>query len=568
MSMHGYRIGVYRKSLFWTVAVVASWFLLVGFYYEEGTDSYFKLLANGFYTDEPEHFYNLGILRYHSFIFKPLYIVVPAMEWYDVFTVLHVSFGVYIYFLLCGKLLEKVSIGPLASTLIYLFSISGLLEFLTFVQITRIAFLIAGGGYLFLYFSFSETKNKPVLKTGSFWLSWFAIGYAALLRIEPVILLSLFFVPAAWLFMGVKSFGPFLRIHIPVFLVLTLVSVSYRISITPEDVYYARIRPYTYTLWDFKRSSDNLRLNGNDSLVVQAVNSKFLMDTAQMNPAFFERIGLIPMDKSLGQIENYFTDIPYTLHKLWETRESILRDYGSYIPIAIALLVLVPLCIADARMRRQWILYQLWFLFFILGIAVFLKLEHRVIGPFFSINIFSIFVFLRVNESRGAKPDLKLFLLCCILFGATFVLHCKWFQKVKTESETIEAYAEYMERVYCPAYTVFAELGFSERMGYRLFGPKYHPENYFSITNAHVFMYASYRQKMKELTGAADFVGYMDYLATHSSLLLVPSRKMDMLLAYTNAVYGTRYRSIEFSPLMNKKETAILKIGIYEVCEE
>src|SRR5690606_19963393 len=121
------------------------------------------------------------------------------------------------------------------------------------------------------------------------------LGY--FIRIESALLITAVVLPPFVLFSRLRF--KILRYLSPVFVLIGVLSVLLNINFTQADKDYAALRPYQFILWDF---SDNYQVDGlitkKDSVKFDIAKQKFFADPDELNPEFFDRIGVIKADKT------------------------------------------------------------------------------------------------------------------------------------------------------------------------------------------------------------------------------------------------------------------------------
>ena len=104
------------------------------------------------------------------------------------------------------------------------------------------------------------------------------------------------------------------------------VSIFVNIPKTPEEAYYLKIRPYEFALTDFDRGSAEVYLQSKeDSVIFNSCVNFFFADSAKCNLPFFEKIGVIPLDKTPSSLARRILHFQFQQNKIKVFLE-ILKD--------------------------------------------------------------------------------------------------------------------------------------------------------------------------------------------------------------------------------------------------
>ena len=504
-----------------------TWGLCFGFFYEEGTDSFFKLLSNGFYTGNHDYYFNLGILRYHSICYSFLYSKWPNTEWYDVFTFFHLVL-LTVAIILALKLIWKRYVWLLLLVIISLF-----LEQFFLVQLTRLAFLITGLAVLVLTSDCDDRKQSSSL------LLFFLVLYGGLIRIDSSVLAMVIVAPAIVVFLLRFQSQKKLTPVVVALVLITLLSYSYTVPLTDVDQKYDTIRPYTYTLWDYRGPAvDHTNLSPLQLGIISVFERKFFDDSQVINEAFFVDAGIDGMDKRFDGIRNQFENGIRYLPEFFRFGYKDLFKYSWSIALFLGFIATTTLRLVPNK-RIYFLLLSLWPLSVIMILAVFFKLESRIVSPIVLLSIIQgtllfkdhMVVGTRVIDIIGVLPIIP------ILYGAVMVKN-----DVQVRSELFQVE---LSDIYASTESpLFVTMNVLEQAHSALTFQAHAPmPSLYSIHNAHVSMYPSYRKKMFDLTNGKDFKSYLGYLSNCDHCLVLSSRyrietlQMFVDLCYTDSQY-------------------------------
>lgn len=508
--------------------ILSLWTLLFGFYYEEGTDVYLKLIANGFYTGSPEILFNEGLLKAHGYLLQTFYITNANIEWYDILSFFHIGILILLFLYVLKSILRK----QIGIKLIILFPIVVLfLNSLFFIQSTRIAIMIGGILFIILF-------EKLNFQKFSFPILLFLVGgieYAALIRLDSVLLMFLFFIPFL-IFSLLKSYK---KAHVftigLLFLSIFLTNIYYQSDQLEVDLQYSKIKPYTYTLWDFERTPVT-SYSFKDSVIIESVKRKFLDDELVINKGFFEKAEILAIEKDKSNLLNVLSNSKQIFVDFWTKKMFNYREYLPMLLLYVFLVIMFHFKISKSE-TKHFLFSQLWFMLLCGFIIVFLKPEFRVLSPFLAVNL------LYLLNTFKLKPINKWNALI-INFMAMFVLVLNYskYEGIKENTQKFVSNISWLNSNYSHK-TLFTTLNIFDFANTQLVMNKpFQVANYYTIHNAQAYMYASYKKEMKLLTNSDNFIGYVSYISSCKECLLISSKyRIETLQNYLDAVYGKKY---------------------------
>lgn len=502
-----------------------------GVFYENTNDTVAQTYINGYFSNQSVVFPNtFGCFTLLSYLLNWLFIRYPNIYWYDGFqlTILVLS-CLYLYFLLMSSIKEKRVAKIVFRALLFLV-IAGV--FLRPAEFTRTTILLAGLSMVGMYRMKSSNSFTFLLCQAIFLIS-------LLMRIEAAAVS--FLLVSAHFFASSTNSMLWLRKFVFSGILMVGISILVNTPITNIDNDYLNIRPYEYAITDFDKEHSSVKLeNKEDSVVFHACTQFFFADVQHADITFFKKIGLGTFDKTPVSLIKKFI--------LFDIKAVKIHQFFDVL-VAIKWLVLTWLCSVlfffySVPFSAKHLLTNMFSVFVITWISVFMKSEAHVIAPLFAIllllNLLTVFENVAIFPHKG-RNYLILGALLIILPNAIFC------QK-ETSKEKIVAtdyyfnVAKYLSQH--PHESILLNVS-SWDQGHR----KMFQRNHFSsIPNAFVLdggiLYGntSYQQLMKEVTGSDTFIGHWEYFVGKRHCTFLSSLdRMNMLVEYVNTVYGKQY---------------------------
>lgn len=511
-ARHILRSFPYLMSLLLTIVVVGFCYWMMGLYYEEGTDPYFKIISAGYYIGSPQPYFNLAIHNLLSFGYAALYKLNPNVAWYDwimlSFTTLAGMLG-FRTLMLLGQRLQPM--GWLRWLVCIILSLL-LIENLVLIQLTRTSFILAGSALLLIADArlTGDALNPHI--TLKMILLYLAVLLALLIRVEPPVLLVLFLGGALFLFRGFSyaTLKESFRIMWPALAMIVLLGVWLRFPHIEADKFYNDIRPYTYTLWDYGVNPDELTLNDKkDSTLFYAAQQHFIADEQVFTPQAFNKIGLEPVDKSPQYWAAY---LKRALMKLDMGKVEPSTQRSDYKRIVF---ILIFLALAHLIYTRHWKTH-LFFIASLLAIWIFMKMEYRIIQPYLLFYALSCWLLLPVARKTGKSRVATAILLLIVLISGIGLAG-----NALSKTREHERMQRYLNRVmvqvecrYKKAY-ILPGLGLMEKLENHMFNGDWKPDynRYASVDNGLLYLYPSEQQRMQDITGQRAFVDRIKHIA-------------------------------------------------------
>lgn len=383
--------------------------LFAPLYYETGNDVFSKLISSGTFTGIPEGVissYGSAVLL--SDFYALLYKQYPLVPWFDFFNLLYLSVAsVHVWILLKPYMINApIGFKLLALTISLLF-----IQNILFSEPTRTGILLSGTSLIILY-----TRQKTSNTTKIFLLFFSIIGF--LIRIEAGILAFALIHTIGFLYTERRN--SFLYNNIILYILIGLLLIFINIPRNDAEKNYLTIRPYQFSLWDFFPEHNNLRLYSYaDSVKLNTSKQFFLADEQALNFEFFERIGIVAVDKTPAYLPNYIKSL--NSHKL--KFEKYLKQYFS----TYLTFILIWVSVFIAFTYRSKYKVKLAAIFFmcvgtLAAITFFMKMEDRLFFSLICLNILTIVAFNDdVIQKIKAASWFTLLCLMLLLFSGQLI---------------------------------------------------------------------------------------------------------------------------------------------------
>jgi hypothetical protein len=503
------------QLLLGTIACIIVAMASGGFIYDGGSDVYTERLISGYITSVPEHFmFTFGFHLFTGYLLKWCYVLFPNFPWYDSWSLLLILFAYGLGALWLKAKLEKQYswlILPLYSLLMF--------ENIRYIEITKTAYFLSLFSLLHLLLPAKLlTKKSKLFFILSFTLGLFTrceAGFLAILTSIPMVVS--FSYPLNIL--GIKNMIQqyFLLAPILVFTVLVL-----NVPWTSEDELYLKIRPYQFTLWDFKEADNTYCAeNSKDSTILFAAQNSFMADTKNMNADFFKKNCVIAKDKTLFSLQNYFRDSSQLVSKFSIGLSLQLHKYWS----AFFFLLTVLVASAIPRNERKTIfvpllIFSSYALILIISIAALMKTEDHVMLPLISTVWFAvIFLFFRKNQNAYLVA-------CCFLFFEIFSLISLYDKIHQRELESNQMAVLEKEIELLPQNSIVCfDLYTLVKLHSKLFSKDRIQRTIepYSFDNGFIYLCESWKAKTKKLFGSGDLekVFNSNFVATNRDVYFV-----------------------------------------------
>lgn len=551
------KIGPLGKSFIGAVLLHVLCYVVWGMYYSEFSDRFFTAYVDGSFSGgiTKPIFYNYGFYTALSHLMAFGYHALPQFNWYGIFgagfmLMATTGFGwiCYSYLLAFYKHRWLVIGGILLLLPFWCYHI-------VMYRTTELAFLACGIGILGLVVSYLPTVSEHVvqLKRARVFFTVMLL-FAVFIRLEPTLMCTAIFLPyGLWVAGNRTARVGLFKISLVVLPVFSGAYLLYLGATGPAEKIFRDTRVYTHTLWDFGQDESLFHLStAADSVKLEAAQSFFISDEAELSPEFYNSIGVIPLEKSLGSFEDYFVGFDLRIAKALDVWHHLLIEQTTFFVAYGLALVFVILLLAANRLGKGLallLLMQLWFWAILIGVTVFMKMELRVMAPLITLGLITLTLF-PVLLLRPDWQDRKANAILLGLFGLIFL----WPTYLKTQ-ELRESAANY--HIGCQNMQAFkAELkqprfeksimvfhSFAWQMLYAdlLDNNEFaHNTNFLAIDNGEMYMYPQFKKAMEKCCGGYGVGQLAQYLVGHKSQVVFVSdeARMDLMKRYIETVYG------------------------------
>ncbi len=523
-------------------------------YYEDpNEDGYCAIIMRGDFTGGPDVLPNSsGLWIGLTYALKDLFQWKPGIDWYGVI----VASGYCFLLFQISQLIPLIYSGLKKTagkwlTIALLFCIAVFFsENLFLWQFTRLSLLLSGLSLFRIWMDIRAKENPAPYSRSSYLLNVICFTYAACLRPEPAVLNLVIWLPLAMLdYVNGASFKKYTA-FIPPVLIIGLLSVIVNHPINEADSNYLAFRKYQFSFFDYKQPVSSLKINtAKDSMIYTAATTAFLSDSANLNTAYFKRVGILPMDKTPSSIPYYFHNLSSGPGKIKRALEKLtIGSPGLTIFYFLCMLCGFAVVYAGGRKKLLWYaLSQLWPIFLFLGVTVFMKMENRVLVPmmwcFLIQNL--VWCYNLANDNRVSSKMTTMFAIIIMLIAAPAVkldaskIYSRWTAKKHEEKEadklavSIHSQTTHIIVINDNACSKFYIRPF--KPSYSFPGKKIICLNYFQL-----FWLASYGPYMESVFGKRDLPGIMEALKQRKNDVTFVSKinRMEFIENYLKVVYN------------------------------
>lgn len=540
------------RTLIWTAIGVL--LLLLGplcgiCYYEDHEDPYLTVLSQGNLTGGPQLIPNtLGVWFGITRLMLVAYQHSPGFDWYAVCLLL--GYILLIYQLVSAVINLQYHLNgskSIAYALLLVLAIT-FSENLLLWQLTRLSLLLAGISMFNMWYGLTFSNSKKIL-SAKFLFSLACFTYAGIIRIEPATLVLALCLPLFIIsFLLDKKLKAYLPLLMPAFVIIAL-SVLVNTSFNNTDSKYLEFRKYQFSLFDFKQPSSSMRLESyRDSVIFNAATLAFVNDSQNINPAFFKRIGVLPLDKTVSSIPHYFQNLSSAPLKLKRSAFRILEANAGLVLIYFftSLFIGHSFFKSGGKCFYGFTLAQLWAIALYVGVTSFMKMENRVLAPmlwcFILIN-FSFWVYLLPEEALTLRKTLKwkafiiLIVVAAVIDGNNTYRH--WGYRLEDKSQTNALFTKLNQR---QEQIIVVGATFISRLHLQPFSQNavLSGKKLVSIDNCFYWMLPGYAPYVERVCGTSDAVGAVRNFEIQKQNVLFASTqgRIDLMQQYFSAVYN------------------------------
>ncbi len=513
------------------IGVIALFFR--GFYYQTESDTVFPVYMFGIYNGGtnaiPDTF---GCFSLISHVFNHLYLAGAGSDIYDWFQLLAVLICVaYWSYQVLGRVFFSSGARWLSAPLAV-----AIMDPLLPLEFSKTAMMLSITGF-------------HVTLVGRAWnhflIGGMLVALGFLVRAEPatIMLVMLFLVALTQL--G-HSFHRrwVLSIALSATVILSLSIAVTNAGRKPADVRYKEIRPYEYVLVDFRKDLDEAGISDRDKVKLKAAQSFFFADTDELNVAFFEQVGVRPMDKSPMPLFREFIEFDWFVDG-WSR---FLHSAGA-LKFHFLALLLLPALLWNRHPRLA--VFIVLIIALILTMSLFLKTEHHFITAIITVAVIIVCCQYLVETSTEKERTtgwgaglLTVLALLMMSEKLSIVARSKekndYFQGVAADLDALRPES------------LVLNVSFWDRYRYRLFAP-IKPVGHRLVTvcdGGIIHLNDSYQQMLIQRTGKRAFSKQFEELIGAGDRIFVSSdQRMNLITEYFNVVHGCEVSYMEMPGL-------------------
>ena len=544
-------------------------------FYDEGTDSYYRVAIEGLFTSEAEHLPAAwGKWTFISVLQQQLYQLFPAVSWYSV-SLLLTSVWTVMLFVSIARLVwteSRSNTGAwIQASLLGLFGLL-YLENIVLIQFTRMAHFLCLFGLVYVILSIRNNKK----------LSWFvllngtaAFVVGAMIRLEPA-LLSLGLLIPLLIYMyfskqiSLKRVAPTL---VAPFIICLVISTLINTATTESDKLTVMHNKFLHNTDGVKYGNDELNIQTkSDSLAYNITHSYFLNDPEYINEEFVNRIGLRAF-LSPTTLTDHITDGAKLVSKLQTVGWPYLKEHSGLSLLFLLISLVAVLSANSLILRLSSLLVVLIFAGYYVIISGYMKMDHHVFVPlFFSFGfLLTLIIETRINGKFLGVLALVLAVLVSKHEASYLVDQLKY---KRIETALIEDYMAKAKGLNSE-YNVFG-LRSIFRFYTRPFqkNPFSRKDNLVSFEPGLIFVLPTYEQRLINVMGSKDLTECWELLAKHSesTTFMVKYERLETILDYFNQQHGTNLSAVIIDPswknVYDNKLQASHGLGLFKVVSE
>jgi hypothetical protein len=533
-----------------------------GIYYSEFSDRFFTAYVDGSFSGgiAKPIFYNYGFYTALSHLMAVGYNMLPQLNWYGVFGETFMLFATTGFLWIAYAYWHTIAhMRIIAAGLILL-----LLPFWSYhivmYRTTELAFLACGIGILGLVVSYLPIVMQRIPKLLQVRVFFTVLLLLAVfIRLEPTLMCTAIFLPyGLWVARQGKARVGLFKVSLVVLPVFAGAYMLYLGATGPAERMFRDTRVYTHTLWDFGQDENLFQLTtAADSIKLEAAQTYFISDEQALSPEFYESIGVLPLEKSLGSLGEYFVGFNLRVAKainVWH--DLALKQPIFFIAYTLALFFALVLLGFNHQNKKLLLILamQLWFWAILFGVTVFMKMELRVMAPLLTLGLVSLTLFpiLLLPEGwMGRRFNMPFMLLSgmCLLVPA--VLKTQELQQSAANyqlgKENMLAFkVELKQPQFEGRILVFHSFAFQLLYADLFDNNEFaREENFLAIDNGEMYMYPQFKQAMTAYCGGYGVADIANYLVAHKEQVVFVSdgARMDLMERYIETVYAIPFKT-------------------------
>lgn len=538
-----------------------------GMYYSEFSDRFFTAYVDGSFSGGATKpiFYNYGFYTALSHLMAVAYSALPQFNWYGIFGetfMLLATTGfvwlVYAYWL-------SFTYQRWMAAFIVLLLLPFWCYHIVLYRTTELAFLACGIPILGLVASYLPIVVQRIGKLQQVRVFFTVLLLLAVfIRLEPTLMCTVIFLPYGfWVARQGSALAGLFKVTLVVLPVFVGAYMLYLGATGPAEKIFRDTRVYTHTLWDFGQDENLFHLStAADSVKLEAAQSYFISDEEELSPYFYESIGVLPLEKSLGSLGEYFVGFNLRVAKALNVWHGLALEQPTFfIAYALALLFAIVLLAFNYEHKKLILLLamQLWFWAILFGVTVFMKMELRVMAPLITLGLVTLTVFpilLMPEGWQGRRFNMVFMLLSglCLLVPAllkTSELRQSAANYKLGKENMLTFKAELKQPQFEGKIMVFHSFAFQMLYADVFDNNEFaHNRSFVAIDNGEMYMYPQFKQAMTNLCGGFGVGDIANYLVSHKEQVVFVSdaARMDLMERYIETVYGIPFKTMPIFP--------------------
>ncbi len=538
-----------------------------GMYYSEFSDRFFTAYVDGSFSGGATKpiFYNYGFFTALSHFMAVGYDVLPQFNWYGIFGEGFMLLATTGFFWLLYAFAHAFG----KQRWLILGYVAFLLPFwcyhIVLYRTTELAFLTCGIGILGLVFSYLPAVVEQITRLKQVRVFFtILLLFSVFIRLESTLMCTAIFLPYGLWVAGSRGarIGLFkiTLIVLPVYIGAYLLYLG---ATGPAEKVFRDTRVYTHTLWDFGQDENLFTLSSAaDSVKLEASQSFFISDEVALSAEFYHRIGVIPLEKSLGSFNDYFVGFDLRIEKaiaVWH--QLLLEQSVFFIGYGLALAFGLLLMMVNQAYKKMALLFlmQLWFWAILFGVTVFMKMELRVMAPLITLGLVTL-TLLPLVLLPQAWQDYKKNTLIIGAFGLVFLIPAslKMYELIQSAnyyqlgSDNIRVFKDELKQPrFENSIIVFHSLAW-QMLHADVFDENEfaNNSNYLAFDNGELYMYPQYKKAMQAICGGYGVKQIAQYLVDHKEqvVFISDAARMDLIERYIEIVYGIPFKTKPIFP--------------------
>lgn len=554
-------------------------YVVWGIYYGEYTDRFLTAYVDGSFSGgiAKPIFYNYGFNTAVSHLMALGYGWLPQFNWYGIVAAFFMLLTTTGFLWIANSFMQSFVQRKWLAAGMVLFLMPFWCSHVMFHRTTELGSLACGIGIVGLVVSFLPSVSQRLLnpKTVRAYFTVLILS-AIFMRMEPTLMCTGIFLPyGLWVVGNRQAQKGLIKIAAVVLPVYLGAYMLYLGAIGPAEKIFRDTRVYTHTLWDFGQDEQYYHPTTKaDSVKLEAALAYFISDEVMLSPAFYDSVGVIPLEKSLGSFNNYFIGFNYRVSKAIDVWQKLLHEQPLFfIAYGLALLFAFVLLLTCKQLKKLGLLLfmQLWFLSLLFGVTVFMKMELRVMSPLFTLNLIALTllpILVLPSSWQLSRGYIRVFMLAMVFFVWPFVLKNlelgKSANNYKTAYRNIQAFkSELTEPQFNDRIIVFHSFAWQMLYGNLFDNNEFAQQaNFLAIDNGEMYMYPQYKQAMEACCGGYTVKELVTYLLANKTKVVFVSdaERMDLMERYIEIVYNIPFNTKPAYPnsVLNHPEGGVM----------